>query len=90
MGDGIFGAEAASQTYYKKKSSQLNISESAAIVASLPNPLKFNPKSGSGLCCCAIKDHNSTTLDGRHYLRELYIRLDQPIYDFQSIDFHCL
>ncbi|MCB0659351.1 MAG: monofunctional biosynthetic peptidoglycan transglycosylase [Saprospiraceae bacterium] len=86
MGDGIFGAEAASQTYYKKKSSQLNISESAAIVASLPNPLKFNPKSGSGYA--AQRKSKITqlyySLDGRHYLRELYIRLDQPIYDFSK------
>jgi monofunctional glycosyltransferase len=39
MGDGIFGIEAAAQTYYKKKASALNREEAAMIAACLPNPI---------------------------------------------------
>lgn len=39
MGEGIFGIEAAAQTYYKKKASQLNREEAAMIAACLPNPI---------------------------------------------------
>jgi monofunctional biosynthetic peptidoglycan transglycosylase len=43
MGNGIFGIEAASQTYFKKHASQLTRAESAIIAASFPNPRKRNP-----------------------------------------------
>lgn len=43
MGKGIYGIEAASQTYYKKKALKLNSSEAATIIAILPNPKKRNP-----------------------------------------------
>jgi monofunctional glycosyltransferase len=42
MGDGIYGAEAAAETYFKKSAKNLSRSESAAIAAVLPNPRKFN------------------------------------------------
>lgn len=42
MGDGIYGAEAASKAYFKKNAKNLSRSESAAIAAVLPNPRKFN------------------------------------------------
>jgi len=42
-GDGIFGAEAASQHYYGKPSSQLTPEEAARLAAVLPNPKKYNP-----------------------------------------------
>jgi monofunctional biosynthetic peptidoglycan transglycosylase len=42
MGDGIYGAEAAAQIYFKKEAKNLSRSESAAIAAVLPNPRKFN------------------------------------------------
>ena len=42
-GDGIYGAEAASQTYFGKPASQLEIFEAAMLVAMLPNPKYFNP-----------------------------------------------
>jgi monofunctional biosynthetic peptidoglycan transglycosylase len=38
MGDGVYGAEAAAQTYFHKKALELSASESATIVACLPNP----------------------------------------------------
>lgn len=42
MGDGLYGAEAASQKYFKKPATQLTRSEAAAIAAILPNPRKWN------------------------------------------------
>lgn len=41
MGNGIYGAEAASQYWFKKPSSKLSKSEAAAIAAILPRPLKY-------------------------------------------------
>jgi monofunctional biosynthetic peptidoglycan transglycosylase len=43
MGDGVYGAEAASQKYFKKPAYQLTRSEAAAIASILPNPRKWNP-----------------------------------------------
>lgn len=42
MGDGVYGAEAAANAYFKKNAKNLSKSESAAIAAVLPNPRKFN------------------------------------------------
>jgi monofunctional biosynthetic peptidoglycan transglycosylase len=44
-GKGIYGAEAASQTYFEKSALKLSRSEAALIAAILPNPLKWNPAS---------------------------------------------
>lgn len=41
MGDGVYGAEAASQYWYKKKARKLTKDEAAGIAAVLPNPLKY-------------------------------------------------
>lgn len=41
MGNGIYGAEAASQYWFKKPASKLSKSEAAAIAAILPRPLKY-------------------------------------------------
>jgi monofunctional glycosyltransferase len=41
MGNGIYGAESASQFYFKKPASKLSKEESAAIIVTLPNPLKY-------------------------------------------------
>ncbi len=41
MGDGVYGAEAASQYWYKKKAVKLTKDEAAGIAAVLPNPLKY-------------------------------------------------
>jgi len=48
MGKGIYGIEAAAKTYYGKNALKLSASESAAIIAILPNPKKRNPKRLSG------------------------------------------
>ncbi|PZD77390.1 monofunctional biosynthetic peptidoglycan transglycosylase [Mesonia sp. K7] len=47
MGKGIYGAEAASQYWFKKSAKNLNKHEAAAIAAVLPNPLRYkaNPAS---------------------------------------------
>ena len=42
-GDGIYGAEAASQSYFHKSAKNLSMSQSALIAAILPNPRKRNP-----------------------------------------------
>ena len=44
MGKGIFGAEAAAQSYFKKPASKLNRRQSAMIAACLPNPKKYSVK----------------------------------------------
>lgn len=41
MGKGVYGAEAAAHHWFKKKASELNKDESAAIAAILPLPLKY-------------------------------------------------
>jgi monofunctional biosynthetic peptidoglycan transglycosylase len=43
MGPGIYGAEAASQHYFRKPASKLTRYEAVLIAVSLPNPRKRNP-----------------------------------------------
>ncbi len=47
MGDGIYGAEAASQYWYKKSAKKLSMREAAGIAAILPNPRKFKASNSS-------------------------------------------
>lgn len=42
MGDGIYGAEAASRVYFHKPAKNLTKNEAALIVATFPNPRKYN------------------------------------------------
>jgi monofunctional biosynthetic peptidoglycan transglycosylase len=42
-GEGIFGAEAASQHYFGKPSSELTPQEAARLAAILPNPRRYSP-----------------------------------------------
>ena len=44
MGKGIFGAEAAAQSYFKKGAANLTRREAALIAACLPNPKKYSVK----------------------------------------------
>lgn len=44
MGPGIFGIEAASESYFNKHASALSRQEAAMIIACLPNPKKFTVK----------------------------------------------
>ena len=42
-GDGVFGAEAAAQRYFRKPARDLNRREAALLAKSLPSPLRRNP-----------------------------------------------
>ncbi len=44
MGDGIYGAEAASQSFFKHSANRLSMNEAALIAAVLPGPRKWSPK----------------------------------------------
>lgn len=44
MGKGIYGIEAAANTYFKKPASRLSRTEAAMIAACLPNPKKYTVK----------------------------------------------
>ncbi len=47
MGDGIYGAQAASRHWYHKDASNLSVKEAAGIAAILPNPRKFKASNSS-------------------------------------------
>ena len=42
MGNGVYGAQAASKEFFKKNANELSKTEAARIAAVLPSPLKFN------------------------------------------------
>jgi monofunctional biosynthetic peptidoglycan transglycosylase len=44
MGPGIYGAEAAAQTYFGKPAKNLTRKEAAMIAACLPNPKRYSVK----------------------------------------------
>jgi monofunctional biosynthetic peptidoglycan transglycosylase len=48
MGDGVYGAEAASKYWYRKPAENLTKLEAAGIAAILPNPRKFTATNSSG------------------------------------------
>lgn len=48
MGDGIYGAEAASQAYFKKSALTISKRQAATIAITLPNPRKYNAKKPTG------------------------------------------
>lgn len=43
LGNGIYGAEAASQYYFHKPANQLSVHQAASLAAILPLPLKWSP-----------------------------------------------
>lgn len=47
MGNGIYGAQAASRHWYHKDASHLSVREAAGIAAILPNPRKFKASNSS-------------------------------------------
>jgi len=47
-GEGVFGAEAASQHYFRKSASRLTPSEAARLAVMLPMPKRFEKMPGSG------------------------------------------
>lgn len=42
-GEGVFGAEAAAQRYFRKPAARLNTGEAARLAGALPNPILRNP-----------------------------------------------
>jgi len=44
MGKGIFGVQAAAETYFNKEAAALTRRQAAMIAACLPNPVKFTVK----------------------------------------------
>lgn len=48
MGDGVYGAQAATQYWYKKDCKSLTLNEAAGIAAILPNPRKYKAANSSG------------------------------------------
>ncbi|MBF9267314.1 monofunctional biosynthetic peptidoglycan transglycosylase [Paracidovorax cattleyae] len=46
-GDGVFGAEAAAQHYFRKSASQLSAAEAARLAVMLPAPRRFEKNPGS-------------------------------------------
>ena len=47
MGDGVYGAEAASKYWFHKSAKNLTKYDAAAIASILPNPRKYNPINSS-------------------------------------------
>jgi monofunctional glycosyltransferase len=48
FGDGVYGVEAASQTFFRKPAKKLRPSEAALLAAVLPNPHKYRVEAPSG------------------------------------------
>jgi monofunctional biosynthetic peptidoglycan transglycosylase len=46
-GEGVFGAEAAAQRYFKKSAAQLTATEAARLAVMLPSPKFFETRPGS-------------------------------------------
>jgi monofunctional biosynthetic peptidoglycan transglycosylase len=42
FGDGIYGAQAASRSYWRKDASRLSLAESARLAAVLPSPRRYS------------------------------------------------
>lgn len=86
MGDMIFGVEAASQAYFRKPAKKLTLNESALIIAVLPNPIKYSIKNPGPYVNERLDQIIALyhSLDGNQYLRELYIKTDNSLYDFKK------
>ncbi|MFZ1704274.1 MAG: monofunctional biosynthetic peptidoglycan transglycosylase [Saprospiraceae bacterium] len=84
MGDKVFGVEAAAQKYFNKPASKLGLKESALVIATLPNPIKYKASSPGSYLRKRQAQIASLfySLDGKNYLRELYVRTDKSLYDF--------
>ena len=48
FGDGVYGAEAAAQQFFRKPAARLSLSESARLAAVLPSPHRYNARNPSG------------------------------------------
>jgi monofunctional glycosyltransferase len=86
MGTLVFGAEAAAQTFFKKSAAKLSLKESAAIIAVLPNPRKYKVNNPGNYVANRQGEISKLyySLDGTHYLRELYVKSEKSLYDFSK------
>jgi monofunctional biosynthetic peptidoglycan transglycosylase len=66
-GDGLYGAEAAAQKYFKRSAKKLSRNQSAMIAAILPNPLKYSAIKPSPY----IKKRQQWILRNMDYIGEL-------------------
>jgi monofunctional biosynthetic peptidoglycan transglycosylase len=73
FGDGVYGAEAASQAYFHKPASRLGSREAALLAAVLPSPRKLHPDKPSRyvLAAAAWIERQARQLGGPAYLAEL-------------------
>jgi monofunctional glycosyltransferase len=68
-GDGIYGAEAAARTYFKKSASSLSPQEAAYLSAMIPSPLNiFNPKKNPK----RVARRQRAVLRGMNYIKLAY------------------
>jgi monofunctional biosynthetic peptidoglycan transglycosylase len=68
-GDGIYGAEAASRTYFNKSASQLSPQEAAYLSAMIPSPLNvFNPAKNKK----RVVRRQKVILRGMNYIKLAY------------------
>lgn len=85
-GQKTFGIGAAAREYFKKPAGKLTLGESALIIAALPNPLKYKVKAPGAY----LQKRKSQitglyhSLDGKYYLRELYVHAGKSLYDFKK------
>lgn len=85
-GDKLFGMDAAATSYFKKPAAKLSLQESARIIATLPNPIKYSAKNPGSYVMKRQKQIVGLyhSLDGRYYLRELFVRTPESLYDFKK------
>jgi monofunctional biosynthetic peptidoglycan transglycosylase len=85
-GDKIFGIGEAARVYFRKPAKNLTLGESALIISALPNPLKYKVASPGNYLSkrkAQVVDLYHS-LDGKYYLRELYVRSEKSLYDFKK------
>jgi monofunctional biosynthetic peptidoglycan transglycosylase len=81
-----FGVDAAANKYFKKDAGSLALRESALIIASLPNPIKYKVSAPGSYLKKRQNQISSLyrSLDGQYYLRELYVKTESSLYDFSA------
>jgi monofunctional glycosyltransferase len=76
LGPGIYGAEAASQHFYKKAASKLSAGEAHLFAAILPNPRVWDPKRPTNFILRRRKSiQRNLTLLGSSYFEPLMVSL---------------
>jgi monofunctional biosynthetic peptidoglycan transglycosylase len=73
LGDGVYGAEAASQYFFKKSAAKLSPAEAALLAAVLPNPRVYQANKPSGYIRGRQRWilRNIQRLGGKNYIEEL-------------------